>query len=224
MIAFSWPRHTSLREWLAQGHVLIRAIAKQNGLPQYMDDDGARRVRTALESALQALGRPKPKRPRGKGRPNKIEIPRTVGRQTVDYRSSCWFSKVEVVQTADSHVVRANGNDIAEFEGTDSRSAADQFGRELLSLPKPTSAEVVTQIRMYATEQSAAQQSNLVGWCRLLADAVEAGNATQAGACALHALQDLDSIVNAFVMPLAELGLRVSTGNVRPSRKGEIMS
>jgi hypothetical protein len=85
---------------------------------------------------------------------------------------------------------------------------------------RTTRAKVAEWIRTYAAAQSAEQQQHLRAWCADMAVAVEKGNAMRAACCALYALRELESLVEAYVMPHAHQGLRKLTADKRKGHRG----
>jgi hypothetical protein len=83
-----------------------------------------------------------------------------------------------------------------------------------------TSAFLAARIRQYADRQSTDLQKHLADWCTGIADAVEANDAPRAAECALRALEEMESLVDTYVMPDAHVGRKKMKG----AKKGGLIS
>jgi hypothetical protein len=62
-----------------------------------------------------------------------------------------------------------------------------------------------TNIRNYAGTHSNELEKHFAGWCRELAEAMEAGDAARAAECGYRALLELESLYDSYLLPYAEM-------------------
>jgi hypothetical protein len=73
-----------------------------------------------------------------------------------------------------------------------------------------------TNIRNYADTHSNELEKHFAGWCREMAEAMEAGDAARTADCGFRAIQELQSLYDAYVMPYAHIQRKT----LRGARKG----